>query len=278
MQTTSFAKIIFVTGALLGMGCHSDLPALPKTTSDAVSHNSTDPDVSVAPDDGLNPRTGEVPSTDKRPQDNPGRALFDGKTLAGWEATNFGGEGEVEVADGSIQLAMGYPMTGVTSIHESLPTVNYEVSLEAMRIDGTDFFCGLTFPVAESHCSLIVGGWGGTIVGLSNIDGMDAASNDTMLHMNFDNERWYRIRLRVIPGTISVWIDDKLVIDKDIQGNELAVRNEVLPSRPLGICGFQSQCAIKNILLKTVADEGSKPETESIPHVNSSSEPIKQDK
>ena len=278
MQTTLFVRTLFFTGALLGLGCHSNLPAPPETDSDVVSHDSADPNVSVALDNGLNPPTGEVPSADKHPQDKPGRALFDGSTMAGWEATNFGGEGEVEVADGAIQLAMGYPMTGVTSIHESLPTVNYEISLEAMRIEGIDFFCGLTFPVGESHCSLIVGGWGGTIVGLSNIDGMDAANNDTMLHMDFDNERWYRIRLRVIPGKILVWIDDKLVIDKDIEGKELAVRNEVLPSRPLGVCGFQSQCAIKNILLKTVAGDGSKPETDSIPRVNSSSGPIKQDK
>ena len=68
------------------------------------------------------------------------RRLFDGKTLTGWESTNFGGEGEVVVSDGTIQLAMGYPMTGITATSEELPTDHYEISLDAMRVDGTDFF------------------------------------------------------------------------------------------------------------------------------------------
>ncbi len=100
---------------------------------------------------------------------NASLELFDGKSLDGWKKTNFGGEGDVEVIDGQIILSMGYPMTGVTLAGGNLPTRNYEISLEAKRIEGTDFFCGLTFPVNDSHCSLIAGGWGGTLVGLSCI-------------------------------------------------------------------------------------------------------------
>ena len=38
----------------------------------------------------------------------------DGKTLAGWKSTEFGGEGEVSVVDGAIVLEMGNNMTGIT--------------------------------------------------------------------------------------------------------------------------------------------------------------------
>ncbi|MBN2588491.1 MAG: hypothetical protein JXA96_01410 [Sedimentisphaerales bacterium] len=51
-----------------------------------------------------------------------------------------------------------------------LVTMSYEITLEAMRVEGSDFFCGLTFPVDENPCTLIPGGWGGTLCGLSCIN------------------------------------------------------------------------------------------------------------
>ena len=54
-------------------------------------------------------------------------------------------------------------MTGVT-YQGQFPKTDYEVSLEAMRVDGVDFFCGMTFPVRSEFCTLIVGGWGGEVV------------------------------------------------------------------------------------------------------------------
>src|SRR5688572_2011896 len=79
--------------------------------------------------------------------------LFDGKTLTGWRISDFAGSGAVKVEDGKLILEMG-TMTGVTYT-SSVPTMNYEISLDAMRVDGSDFFCGLTFPVGKDPCSLI---------------------------------------------------------------------------------------------------------------------------
>ena len=76
-------------------------------------------------------------------------------------------------------LDFGSSMTGVTYQGKDLPRTDYEIRLEAQRIDGTDFFCGLTFPVHDAHLSLIVGGWGGSLVGLSSLDGKDASRNET---------------------------------------------------------------------------------------------------
>src|SRR5262245_58340085 len=72
-------------------------------------------------------------------------SLFDGRTLAGWAITDFAGHGEVSVEDGKLILGNGV-MTGVTWTN-ALPRMNYEISLEAMRVEGNDFFCALTFPV-----------------------------------------------------------------------------------------------------------------------------------
>jgi len=106
------------------------------------------------------------------------KLLFDGKTLAGWEITDFKGKSAVYVSDSCIVLERGATITGIRWCQE-FPKINYEVQLEAKRVAGADFFCGMTFPVNENYLTLIVGGWGGTIVGLSCIDGLDASESET---------------------------------------------------------------------------------------------------
>lgn len=173
-------------------------------------------------------------------------SLFDGETLQGWESTNFGGEGNVDVEDGAIVLQMGTSLTGITRTG-SVPTGDYELELEAQRVEGRDFFCGLTFPAKDSHCSLIVGGWGGGLVGISSIDGYDASENNTTTFQKFESHRWYKIRVQVTSKTLTAWIDDNKVIDRSIEKNRLTVRGEVEASRPLGIASYETRAAIRNI-------------------------------
>ena len=172
--------------------------------------------------------------------------LFDGKTLDGWEITDFGTQGPVSVSGGKIIIGMGDGCSGITWKRD-FPTVDYEVTLEAMRVDGHDFFCGMTFPVGKNPCTLIVGGWGGMVVGLSSIDGMDASENETMTLKQFDNDRWYRIRLRVTAETIQAWIDNEIVVDFTIGDCFLSIRPEVELSKPFGIASWRTTAAIKNI-------------------------------
>lgn len=176
--------------------------------------------------------------------------LFDGKTLKGWKTTDFAGHGEVLVKDGTIVLESGQ-MTGITWTNENeLPRMSYEISLEAMRVDGSDFFCGLTFPVAKDPCSLVVGGWGGGVVGLSSLDGQDAANNETTKFMNFKSGRWYAIRLRVTPGKIQAWIDADKVIDCSTEDRTISIRLEMEESKPLGIATWATAAALKNLRLR----------------------------
>jgi hypothetical protein len=144
---------------------------------------------------------------------------------------------------------MGDPLTGVSYKGSDLPKNHYEVSLEARRVSGNDFFCCLTFPVDDSHCSFVVGGWAGSIVGLSCLDEKDAARNETMRTMGFADGQWYKIRVRVMPESIRCWIDDELVVDADTRGKKISLRNEVLLSRPLGVCNFQTVAEIRNLKL-----------------------------
>ena len=178
------------------------------------------------------------------------RNLLDDKTK-NWAVTNFGGEAEVELDAEEIVLPAGYPMTGINWIGEALPKQNYEISLEAKKTDGNDFFCGFTFPVGDSHCSLILGGWGGSLVGLSCIDGDDASNNGTKQFHQFVNDKWYRIAVYVDENGIEVKLDDKVIINQARLGHTFTVRNETRACRPLGICNFQTSSVIRNIVLKT---------------------------
>jgi hypothetical protein len=174
--------------------------------------------------------------------------LFDGRTLSGWRISDFAGSGPVKVDDGKLILEMG-TMTGVTYTN-TVPNMNYEISLDAMRVDGSDFFCGLTFPVGNDPCSLIVGGWGGGVVGLSSLDNQDAANNETTQYLNFEKGRWYNIRLRVVPNQIQAWIDNDKIIDVDTTDRKISIRIEVEESRPLGIATWSTTGALRNIQLR----------------------------
>lgn len=177
-------------------------------------------------------------------------SLFDGKSLSGWEVTRFGGEGDCRIENGHLVIEAGYPLSGVTSTRTDLPLTNYEISLQAKKTDGIDFFCGLTFPVAESHCTFVVGGWAGAVVGLSCIDQKDAANNSTRKLKKFERDRWYKIKVRVEPERIQAWIDDEQMVDENIKGKVISLRNETLPTRPMGLSNFETTSEFRDIQLK----------------------------
>jgi len=181
-------------------------------------------------------------------KDHKPLSLFDGKSLTGWKSIDFGGQGEVKVEDGRIVIATGENLSGIVTTRErELPRMNYEISFEAMRLDGGDFFCGLTFPVNKDACSFIAGGWGGAVVGLSSLDGLDASENDTSTSMGFESNRWYAIRTRVLPSRIQCWIDKEKVIDVDTTDRRIGVRIEVDVCTPLGFATWQTSAALRKI-------------------------------
>jgi hypothetical protein len=180
------------------------------------------------------------------------QSLFDGKTLTGWRLTEFAGRGEVQTESGLLVLNMGDPFTGINWTNE-VPKINYEVALDAMRVSGSDFFCGLTAPVRDSFCSLIVGGWGGSLVGISSLDRMDASENETTKFMNFEQGRWYRIRLRVTDKRIEAWIDQDKLINVDISDKQISLRpGDIELSKPFGIASWQTTSALREVRLRTV--------------------------
>ena len=150
-----------------------------------------------------------------------------------------------------LHLQEGSPATGVRYKRE-VPRINYEIQCEAMRTDGSDFFYGLTFPVNQHYCSMIVGGWGGTAVGLSNVDGLSAIENSTTQYMEFKNNRWYKIRLRVAEGKVSGWIDAKQIFEVTIKEHTFDIWWEQTPMRPLGIATWNTSAALRNFKILNI--------------------------
>lgn len=180
-------------------------------------------------------------------------SLFDGRSLGLWKVSDFSRSGAVKVADGAIRMETGNNMTGITWTGP-VATMSYEITLEAMRVEGSDFFCALTFPVGENPCTLVLGGWGGSVCGLSSLDGYDASENATTQVVEFDNGRWYHVRLRVVPGRIQAWLDAEPLVDVDTTDRRLGIRIEVEASRPLGIATWRTTGAVRSIHLRTLPE------------------------
>jgi hypothetical protein len=180
------------------------------------------------------------------------KVLLNPESMEGWKPTDFAGGGEVETGHGILLLNMGDPFTGVNRTDTPLPAA-YEIAFDAMRVSGTDFFCGLTIPVAASHCSLILGGWGGSLVGISSLNGMDASENETTTFKEFASRRWYAIRLRVTEKRIQVWIDEEPMIKVDLADQRVSLRfGEIERSKPLGFASWQTSAAFRNIRYRAV--------------------------
>ncbi len=181
--------------------------------------------------------------------------LFDGKSLDGWAKTKFYGAGDVKVEDGAIVLVQGQGMTGVTSTRKDLPTSNYELTYEATRLTGEDFFAAATFPVGKSFITLVNGGWHGTVTGLSSLNGSDASENETTTFVKYQNKTWYRFRVWVTDVTIRCWIDDKKVVSVNHEDVEVRTRIEVRPNQPLGFATWESGGALRKIAMRPLTAE-----------------------
>jgi hypothetical protein len=191
----------------------------------------------------------------ERPGDEAGwRKLFDGKTLEGWKACDFYGAGKVHVKDGALVMEKGKLMTGVTFSKGGFPKMDYEVTLEGKKVAGDDFFCTTTFPVGDSFCSLVVGGWSGTVVGLSSVDFMDASMNETRKDKEFEAGRWYRVRIRVSQKRIEAWIDREQVVDLDTTDRRLSIRTECNACRPFGIATYETTGAVRDVRVRSLTD------------------------
>jgi hypothetical protein len=172
--------------------------------------------------------------------------LFDGETLDFWDSAPFPFCGKIEVHDSAIILQRGQPLSGIVW-NGLIRQMNYELSLQAKRIDGEDFFCGITFPIGQNFASLLIGSSGGSDCRLCCIGGLEPSVSAQS--QPFENERWYSVRLRVAGTHIQAWIDETAAVDLDTTDKMLALRDDLAASKPLAIMTNNASAAVRKIVL-----------------------------
>ncbi len=188
---------------------------------------------------------------DKQPVFEGWDLLIDKDTLSRWETIRYGGEGNPYMEGYILVLPMAIngTLTGVQWIGEPLPANNYMIAFEAKRIDGHDFFAGLTFSYNDTYATLVVGGWGGSTCGLSSIDGYDASDNETTTYITFRDDRWYPVQLRVTPDSIQASVDTVQVVDIATAGKKIHLRGGILATS-LGLSTYLTTGEIRNLRIK----------------------------
>jgi hypothetical protein len=178
--------------------------------------------------------------------------------------------GKVTVlADGAVECGPGNPMTGIAYTNEP-PRMNYELSLQAVRVKGSDFFVALTIPVEKHYCTVIIGGWGGGICGVSSFDFLDAAENQWAECRNLENERWYTLRVRVTPGVLQVFLDETLYTARIEFDNSarfsLRPGSDIDKTVPLGLATYRTLARWRNFTLTPITAmlPGDKPKGEDL--------------
>ncbi len=171
-----------------------------------------------------------------------------------WSAAGIPEEGPVTVSEGVIRLESGTPMTGARLSEDwdslSLPWIDYALTFEARRVEGQDFFATCTFPVgsADRCVSLVLGGWGGGLVGISSIDHLDASENSTRAERPFTNGQWYRLRIEVREDDLQAWIDDAPMVNVSIKGRRLELRSgDIDHCTPLGFASWRTVGEVRSV-------------------------------
>ncbi len=196
------------------------------------------------------------------PRSSPGAQkepieLFDGKSLDGWKRiTDWeGGGGSVSVEDGFLVIGPGEPMNGVVIDAERWVFPDdgaYEIHAEVSRVEGSDIFFGLTFPVPgrDACMTFVAGGWGGGVTGFSSIGGMDASMNETRSQQKYENGKWYAFRLKVGSDRLMAWIDERIVASTSIRGQVVGMRpGEVEMCQPMGLITWRTKSALRKLTL-----------------------------
>jgi hypothetical protein len=178
-------------------------------------------------------------------------ALFNGKDLSGWKPADIWGNGKVEaLSNGVVSCGIGKPLTGLAYTN-TFPTMSYEIKMEALRKEGSDFFVAMTIPVESNACTVVIGGWGGNLCGISSINFMDASENQYSEGVVLKNDVWYTLRVRVTPGLLEVFLNDTLYTAKvpfeSSSAFTLRAGSDIDKTKPFGLATYETKALWRNL-------------------------------
>ncbi|MEM9479998.1 MAG: family 16 glycoside hydrolase [Verrucomicrobiota bacterium] len=195
--------------------------------------------------------------TAKKEKAKEWKELFDGKSLKDWEVIDYPGHAEAKVEDGELIIEKGVQLSGVRYTGDDFPKIDYEIEVVARKIDGYDFFAGITFPYKDTHATWVLGGWGGSVVGISSINDEDAYENETMEVRDFEVDQFYSLRLQVTEKRLIGFIDDDdRVVNVNVEGKRVSMRwGSIEDSVPLGISTFMVKTGVKSMRIRKLNEE-----------------------
>lgn len=173
-----------------------------------------------------------------------------------WEAVDYGMAGSVAWREGVLQIDGGESLLG-GCWKDELPIAPYEVELQAKRVSGNDFFCGLTVPVRgrEEAVTLVLGGWGGSVTGISSIDEKDASDNETTSYRLYKDDHWYHIRMEVCEDRLAAWIDGEQIVEMSLLGKKLSLHaGPIEACASLGVATWQTAAEMKGVRWRTLPE------------------------
>jgi hypothetical protein len=185
--------------------------------------------------------------------------LFSPALITEWREAGMVKSGGIRREADGYTLKEGGPMTGIVFpswFSHGMPATDYAITYEAMRVSGSDFFGSVTFPVRDekTFVTFVLGGWGGAQVGISNIDGFDAASNSTGSSQRFENGKWYRIHLEVRKNEIQATLDGKAIIRANIAGRSLGLRvGEISHCVPFGFATYGTEGRVRGCVVEQLS-------------------------
>lgn len=195
----------------------------------------------------MTPRTGQ--DVEARPGSERAadwRELYDGSDLSSWELGVYGESDEYEVREDGVVIPQTAALAGMT-FRGDLPRVPYRLSVEATRLYGADFFLGVTFPVSNGHLTLVLGGWGGMVSGLSSLDGLDASRNATRTLRHFPDGDRHEVEIEVTGTDVRVLVDGEAFLATSLVDREVGLRVDVEPSHPLGVATYATSTQLHRV-------------------------------
>ncbi len=181
------------------------------------------------------------------------KSLFDG-TLKNWSKVtkyDFDSAPDPKVVNGAIQLPAGNPGSGI-KYNGRFPKINYELTYQARRVDGNDFFGLAVIPYKDKCFGFVLGGWGGSLCGFSCLDGFSADENSSTFTYDFKNNVWYDVKLVITEKELVVYINGEKLSTVDMEDRTVSNRMEVEPIEPFGFATWYTTGEIRNIVIRKV--------------------------
>ena len=181
------------------------------------------------------------------------KSLFDG-TLKDWTRVtqyDFDSAPAPSVVNGAIRLPAGNPASGI-KYNGKVPKINYELTYQARRVEGNDFFGLAVIPYKDKTFGFVLGGWGGTLCGFSCLDGFSADENSSTFTYDFKDNVWYDVKLRITEKELVVYINGEKMTSVDMDDREVSNRMEMEPVEPFGFATWYTTAELRNIKIKEI--------------------------